>query len=461
MIYDVAVIGAGVVGSAIARQLSGYNLDVVLIEARGDVGDGTSKANTAICHTGFDATPGTLESALVRRGHQLLWDYALTTGIPIERVSAMLVAWDEDQLAALPQLKAKAELNGYDQTFLIDAADTYRRVPALGPGALGALIVPDESIICPWSTPLAFATEAVSRGTRLMLDATVTGLDIGAERTVIQTSAGPVESRWLINAAGLGGDTIEAMAGFDRFHLHPRRGELLVFDKLARSKVPVILLPVPSKMGKGVLISPTIFGNVMLGPTAEDMADRQDTATTETGLAFMADKGRQLMPSLMDEEVTAAYAGLRAAHDQTDYVIEADAARRYLVAGCIRSTGLTSAMAVAEYVCDLLAQAGLALEDKASLPPPPTMPQIGDQADRPYQKADLIAADPAYGTLVCFCERVSLGEIRDALQAPIPARDLGGLRRRTRAHNGRCQGFFCGARLTALLASRERQEVRK
>jgi len=461
MTRDMVVIGAGVVGAAIARELSGYKLEVTLIEAKGDVGDGTSKANTAICHTGFDATPGTLESRLVHRGHQLLSDYAGRTGIPIDKVSAMLVAWDDEQLEALPGLKAKAEKNGYDKAYLIDPAQTYEKVPDLGPGALGALIVPDESIICPWSTPLAFATEAVSRGTELMLNATVTGVDVGQSVTRVHTTKGDVETRWVVNAAGLGGDTVEAMFGFDRFHLHPRRGELLVFDKLARPKVPVILLPVPSKMGKGVLISPTVFGNVMLGPTAEDMTDREDTATTEDGFDFVVEKARHVMPSLLAEEVTAAYAGLRAAHDQSDYVIEADAATRYAVAGCIRSTGLTSSMAVAEYIVDILKQAGLALDRKpdADLPDPPKMPQIGEQAPRPFEDAELIASDPAYGRLVCFCERVSEGEIRDAMHSLIPARDLGALRRRTRAHNGRCQGFYCGAHLTAILQSSVREEI--
>ncbi|MDO5684369.1 MAG: FAD-dependent oxidoreductase, partial [Propionibacteriaceae bacterium] len=194
--------------------------------------------------------------------------------------------------------------------------------------------------------------------------------------------------------------------------------------------------------------------NVMVGPTADDMIDRADTATTEDGFAFLREKGEKLMPSLMSEEMTAAYAGLRAAHDQPDYLIEADAGRRYLIAGCIRSTGLTSAMAVAEHSRDLLQAAGLELRPRNGLPASPKMPQIGEHALRPYQDADLIARDSAYGSIVCFCERVSEGEIRDAFESVIPARDLDGLRRRTRVHNGRCQGFYCGARVNSLLAER-------
>ena len=456
-VYDVTVIGAGVVGAAIARALAGFELKVLLLDSRSDIGDGTSKANTAILHTGFDATPGTLESRLVHRGYELLRDYCAQAQIPLQNTSALLVAWDHEQLESLPTLQAKAAKNGYPHTQIVTAEQVYATAPELGPGALGGLVVPGESIICPWSTTLAFATEAVRRGAELCLNTRVRSAIVEADFTVLTTDTGTIQTRWVVNAAGLGGDTVEAMFGFERFHLHPRRGELLVFDKLAAPKAPVILLPVPSKLGKGVLISPTIYGNVMLGPTAEDMEDRSDTATTEAGFEFLRSKGEALMPSLLTEEVSAAYAGLRAAHDQSDYVIEADTATRYLVAGCIRSTGLTSSMAVAEHVVELLHQAGLGLTEREQLPPTPIVPPIGEHQVRPYADADKIAADPQYGTMVCFCERVSAGEIRDALHSEIPATDLGGLRRRTRAHNGRCQGFFCGARLTALLKEADDQ----
>ena len=244
---------------------------------------------------------------------------------------------------------------------------------------------------------------------------------------------------------------IDGLFGFDRFLVTPRRGELFVFDKLARPMVPKIVLPVPSSKGKGVLVSPTIYGNVMLGPTAEDLTDRTDTATSEAGFDFLMTKGRALMPRLLDEEVTAAYAGLRAAINHGDYLIEADPAQRYLLVGGIRSTGLTAGMAIAEHVMDLLASAGVEFDDRDDLPPPPRMPMIGEAGIRPYQDGERIASDPAYGQIVCFCERVTAGEIRDALASPIPPADLDGLRRRTRVLNGRCQGFYCGARVRSLL----------
>lgn len=458
--YDVVVVGAGVVGSAIARELAGYQLKVALVESRSDVGDGTSKANTAILHTGFDASPGTLESRMVGQGYHLLAGYAGQTGIPVLKTGALLVAWDAEQLDSLPKLQAKAESNGYAKTEIVDAEYVYATVPDLGPGALGGLRVPDESIICTWSTTIALATDAVQRGAALRLNTAVEGVEVGESVTTVRTTKGTFRTRWLVNAAGLGGDTIDALFGFDRFHLNPRRGELLVFDKLARPKVPVIVLPVPSKVGKGVLVSPTIYGNVMVGPTAEDMTDRADTGTTEDGFDFLFKKGQGLMPSLMSEEVTASYAGLRAAHDRTDYLIEADPAQRYLVAGCIRSTGLTSCMAVAQHVHGLLTEAGLEADPRTDLPEPPRLPNIGEHALRPYQDDELIAADPAYGEVVCFCERATKGEIRDACHSTIPARDQGALRRRTRAMNGRCQGFFCGAAVKELLESYTKEDAR-
>ncbi|WP_280250046.1 NAD(P)/FAD-dependent oxidoreductase [Nocardia abscessus] len=449
--YDIAVVGAGIVGSAIARALAGYDRKVALVEARSDVGDGTSKANTALLHTGFDAKPGTLESRLVRRGYELLSDYAGHTGIPIERTGALLVAWTGEELAALPELRDKAIRNDYHACEIIDAAAVYDAVPALGPGALGGLTVPDESIICTWTTNLALATDAVRRGVSLHTSTRVEAVTVEDSRTVLHTSDGPISTRWVVNAAGLGADHLDNAFGFDRFHVTPRRGELFVFDKLARPLVDRIVLPVPTALGKGVLVSPTIYGNVMLGPTAEDLTDRDATGTSGNGVEFLLGKGARLMPALMREEVTAMYAGLRAAIDHPDYLIDLDADQRYVVVGGIRSTGLTSGMAVAEYVENVLTDIGALGPRRTELPEPPRMPNLGEAFPRPYQDGELIAGDSRYGKIVCFCERVTAGEIRDAYDSTIPPTDLDGLRRRTRAMNGRCQGFFCGAEVTAIV----------
>ncbi|MER6025671.1 FAD-dependent oxidoreductase [Streptomyces sp. NPDC001851] len=448
--YDVVIVGAGVVGCALARELARRpRLSVALVDAQDDVGQGTSKANTAILHTGFDAAPGTLEARLVREGYHRLGAYAAETGIPVERVGALLVAWDEEQLAALPRLAEKAGRNGYRETAVLGPGDLYAREPRLGPGALGALHVPGESIVCPWTTTLAYATQAVRAGVDLHLNTAVrqAAWEDGHRLT---TSRGPLRARRLVNAAGLHADTVDRLLGHEDFTVTPRRGQLLVYDKLARPLVRHILLPVPTALGKGVLVAPTVHGNVLLGPTAEDLDDKRATGSTAEGLAGLRDKGRRILPALLDEEVTAVYAGLRAATGQEDYRIAAHPEQGYVTVGGIRSTGLTASMAIAAHVTGLLAGTGLDLGPVRE-PAPVTMPHLGEALPRPCQRPGLIAADPEYGILVCHCERVSRAEIRDALAATIPPRTLAGLRRRTRAGAGRCQGFFCGAAVRDLL----------
>ena len=457
MNFDITVVGAGVVGTAIARALSKYELRVALVDAANDVGQGTSKANTAILHTGFDAEPGTLESRLVRRGYALLRDHAHRTGIAVERTGAILVAWNDEELANLPSLHAKARANGYDRSRILSAEEVHAALPALGPGALGGLDVPDESIICPWTPSIAFATEAVDNGATLLLNHRVQSVDVGRNETTLRTDRGDITTRWLVNAAGLGADTLDRELGHDRFTVTPRRGELLVFDKLAGDLLDKIVLPVPSKLGKGVLVSPTVYGNVMLGPTAEDLEDKTATDTTEKGFAFLRAKGQRLMPRLFEEEVTNAYAGLRASIEGGDYLIESDDAQRYLLVGGIRSTGLTSSMAIAEHVEELLHKADVGLDLRARTAQPPQMPSIGERYERPFERDDLIAQDSSYGEIVCFCERVTAGEIRDALTSTVPAVDRSGIGRRTRATNGRCQAFYCGAAIDARIE--QAQEV--
>lgn len=448
---DVVVIGAGVVGAAIARELSRFELSCTLLEASADVGAGTSKANTALLHTGFDAKPGTLESRLVRRGHALLSAYAPRAGIPLERVGALLIAWDDEQLAELPGIARRARSNGYESIREVGLEELYRRVPHLGSGARGALEVPDEGIVCPFTTPLAFATEAVLAGCELRLRSPVVGierLDDGALRVCTPSSA--LRARFVVNAAGLHSDELDRMLGHDGFSITPRRGELIVFDKLARPLLDHILLAVPTPTTKGVLIAPTVFGNLLLGPTAEDVRDKDDTASSAAGLSYLCAEGARIMPALRAQEVTAVYAGLRAATEHADYQLAVHAPEGYACVGGIRSTGLSASMAIAEHVREQLGAAGLALAPKAA-PPEVRMPSIGGGLARPYQRHELIAENPDYGRVVCFCERVTRGEILAALASPIPPADLDGLRRRTRVLMGRCQGFFCGARVAALL----------
>lgn len=445
------VIGAGVVGAAIARELSRFELRCTLVEAASDVGAGTSKANTAILHTGFDATPGTLESRLVRRGYDLLGAYASRVGIPIERTGALLVAWTQEQLMRFPAIVERSHANGYRAIGEISVSELYQREPHLGPGAVGALEVPDESIICPFTTPIAYATEAVLAGCELRRRTCVTGIDrLDDGGFIVHTDGDDLRARVVVNAAGLHSDEVDRWAGHERFTVTPRRGELLVFDKVSRGLIEHILLAVPTATTKGVLVAPTVFGNVMVGPTAEDIEHKDDTSSTRAGIDLLLAEGAKIMPELVQHEVTAIYVGLRAATEDSDYQVHVHAPAGYACVGGIRSTGLSASMAIAEHVREELEGAGLRLRPKASVPLF-RMPQIGERSPRPFAQPDMIARDGEYGRVVCFCERVTAGEIRDALASPLPALDLDGLRRRTRATMGRCQGFFCAAAVSEML----------
>ena len=431
-----------VVGCAVARHLAvNTGAHVALVEARSDVCGGTSKANTAILHTGFDAVPGSVESRLVSRGYELLSEWAPRAGVAVEHTGALLVAWDDEQAENLPSLVKKAVANGYHHASVVDAATVRSLEHHLGPDVRAGMLVPDEHIIDPWATPLQFARDAIAHGATLLTRFDVTRVELlgdGAHphHTVVHSSDGrTVSASFVVNAAGLRGDALHRMFGCTGFTIRPRRGELIVFDKLARSLVQRTILPVPTSHTKGVLIAPTVFGNVMLGPTADDIDDIDDTATTRAGLDGLLAKARRILPALLDEQVTATYAGLRAATEHSDYQLSAHGDLRYVSLGGIRSTGLTASMALGEEALRLLQSIGFDCAPRSD-------------ADHHRGQPTPISAttSPISATtspIVCHCERITSGQIIEACTEVLPANDLDGLRRRTRATNGRCQGFAC------------------
>jgi len=464
-VFDVAIIGAGAVGSAIARELSKYDLQIVLLEANSDVGMGTSKASTAIWHTGYDAVPGSLESELLKRSYPLMENLMKEVGSPFELVGGLLIAWNEEQLQTLPKLLEKAIQNGDPDCYIIDQAEVYKREPHLGPGALGGMFVPREGILCTFTIPLACATQAVVNGVKLKVDFRVTSISSKDDFHIIASQNESIEAGWVINAAGVFSDSINNLFGHENFKVTPRRGELIVYDKMSRGLINHVLLPVPTATTKGVLVSPTIYGNVLLGPTAEDLPDKTATNTSSSGLQALLDKGRKILPALLEEEVTATYAGLRPATEHSDYQIALHPEQRYICVGGIRSTGISGCLGIAEYVAGLLKGGGVDLKHKPEFKTI-KMPNIGEAFTRPYQNEELIAENADYGKIICHCERVTLGELNDALASPISATSLDALRRRTRAIQGRCQGFNCHAALVSILraptlAPGERAGVRK
>jgi glycerol-3-phosphate dehydrogenase len=456
--FDVAIAGAGVVGAAVARELTRRGASCVLVEAGIDVGSGTSKANTALLHTGFDAKPGTIEARLVARGYELLREYAERVGIPAAVTGALMVAWTPDQLEALSGIEAAAVENGYRDARLVGVEELYEREPALGPGAQGGLEIPGEGIVCPFTTTLALANDAVTGGCALALNAPVLEVVDAAAGYELRTPRGPIAAEYLVNAAGLHSDELDAMLGHRDFTVTPRRGELIVFDKLAGGLVRHILLPVPSEKTKGVLVAPTVYGNVLLGPTADDVESKRNRSTTHDGLSTLMADGARIVPALLEHEVTATYVGLRAATEDRDYQLRVHPEQRYVCAAGIRSTGVSASMAIAERVRDGLAAAGLALSEE-QVAAPMRMPNIGELAPRPYEQRELIAREPDFGRIVCFCERVTRGELEATMGGPIPPADLDGVRRRTRALMGRCQGFFCATEVAASLAAARGQSL--
>ena len=434
---NVIVIGAGVVGTAIARELARHNHEVTVIDKNLDVGEGTSKANTAILHTGFDAKPGTLESKLVSKGYFLLKDHARATGIAVEETGALLVAWNQEELDSFPELITKAKANGYQAVKEISKDELYRIEPNLGAGALGALLIPDEFVIDPWSTTLSYALQGEALGVKFILGDEVTGIAKNHNHFTVKAGATSYEADWVVNAAGLYADRVDGYLAIKEFTVTPRKGELIVFDKLARDLISHIILPVPSKVGKGVLVSPTVFGNLMLGPTAQDQEDKEDKKNTYSGFTFLKEKVERILPALVNEEITATYAGLRAATESSDYQIKRH--ENYLTVGGIRSTGLTASLAIAEYLFELAPE----LKGEARPVPEIKMPPLGEKQLRPFQDSEKIASNPEYGKVICFCEKVSYGEVDDALDSPLPPKSLSALARRTRAGLGRCQGFYC------------------
>src|SRR5258706_5724132 len=449
-VFDVAIIGAGAVGAAIARELSQYDLKVVLLEANSDVGMGTSKASTAIWHTGYDATPGTLESKLLKRSYPLMEEFMKEVGSPFELVGGLLIAWNEEQLHTLPKLLEKAIQNGDTDCYLINKEEVYKQESHLGTDALGGMVVPREGILCTFTIPLACATQAVVNGVILKLNFRVTTISTKDDIHIISSNDEAIEARWVINAAGLFSDEINNHFGHSNFKVTPRRGELIIYDKLARRLVKHVLLPVPTATTKGVLVSSTIYGNMLLGPTAEDLPDKTATNTSANGLQSLLDKGQKILPELLQEEVTATYSGLRAATEHSDYQISLYVEQKYICVGGIRSTGISGCLGIAEYVADLLKEGGVGLKRKSEFKSI-KMPNIGGMFPRPYQMAELVAEDPNYGTIICHCERVTLGELKAAMNSDIPATSLDALRRRTRALQGRCQGFNCHAHLNVIL----------
>lgn len=444
--FDVAVIGAGVVGCAVARRFALAGAKVVVIEKGADILSGASKANSAILHTGFDAPEGSLELELVKAGRAEYLSIHGRMGLSLVKTGALVCAWNPDEAERLEAIAEQGRRNGIAELGLLTARQARETMPDLSGHLTAALEVSGEHIIDPWSAPLGYLTQAVGLGAQLVRNAEVlSGSFDGAWR--IETTAGPIVAASIVNAAGLFGDIVDARLGLaPEFTIMPRKGQFVVLDKAARRHVARIVLPVPTEITKGIVVCPTAFGNVLVGPTAEEQDDRE-RATVETAtLEALLKRGAEIVPALASISVTAVYAGLRPASEKKHYRISVRPDRRAITLGGVRSTGLSAALGLAQHALTLHAGFGTRFDLPLSVPDV-TMPNLTETCERDWQRAD-------HGEIICHCELVTRREIDATFSSPVPPGDFGGLRRRTRAGMGRCQGFYCNARLAAMTGDR-------
>jgi glycerol-3-phosphate dehydrogenase len=449
--HDVAIIGGGVVGCAIARELSRYQLRVVLVEKCAEVGFGTTKTNSGIIHAGHHSPPDTLKGRLAVRGNQLFDSLRQELSFGFRRIGELVVAQREEDLPVLDGLKAQGEKKGVPGLEIWNRERLRREEPNLSKSLVAALHAPTAGVINPYEFAFALVEHAVENGVDLVVEAPVEGLDVGRDGITVQTRKGAFSARFVVNCAGVFSDEIAAMAGLEDFRIHPRKGEEYMLDKRLRGLVRRLIFPVPTPKTKGTLIIPTFDGTIMVGPTAEDTEDRYDLSTTEAGAGKVFDFVRKICPAISPRDTIAEFAGLRAVSDTNDFVIGPTPVKGFVNVAGIQSPGLTASPAIAEYVRDVLKDEGLPLEEKADFRPHVPCAARFSAVDL-EERQRLVAENPLFARVVCRCELVTEAEVQDAIDRG--ARTLDGVKFRTRAGMGRCQGGFCASRCMELLARR-------
>lgn len=447
--YDVIIVGAGIIGCSAACCLSRCQLKVLVVEQGPDVAVATSGANSGIVHAGYDPQPGTLMADLNVWGNAMYPELCKELDVPFRRCGSLVVArtGEED---SLHKLLIRGRANGVPELAILGRDELLNLEPNLTPDAAAALYAPSAGIVSPWELTLALAETAAVNGVQYMFNTRVTGIRVKDEAVQgVETDRGPLLAPIVINAAGIHADQLARLAGAERIDISPRKGEYLLLDKDLDGFVRHVVFPVPTPVSKGILVLPTVEGNVLAGPTATDVQEREDLSTTREGLAAIRQGALRLFPELPLHKVITSFAGLRAVPADGDFILRRSAkVGGWIDAGGIQSPGLSAAPAIGEKLAALVA--GLAeLKPKAQLKRPP----VRRLRDMPLaERQEWIEKNPLFGRIICRCEGVSEGEIVDALHRPIPASTLDGLKQRTRAGSGRCQGGFCQPRLIAIIA---------
>lgn len=450
---DLVIIGGGIVGAAIARELSQYQLRIVLLEGQPDVAMGTSKANSAILHAGFDAKPGSWKAKLNVSGNDLYRTLEQQLGLHIEWTGSLVVAKDQADMAELENLLVRGRQNGVNGLELLPRDAVLQREPNLSTDIAGALWAPSAGIICPFGATIAFAENAVRNGVTVLRETPALAIYTdGGKITGVATPQGVISTRYVVNAAGVHADDIARLAGDDSISIQARKGEYVLFDRSVRNLVNTVIFPTPSKVSKGILVSPTVHGNLFIGPDAQAVDGKEDITVTNAGMDRIIAGARRLVPDLPLAAAITQFSGLRAAAAEEDFILRESAVVRGLIhAAGIQSPGLTAAPAIARTIAGILQEAGLALSENPQFNPHNPSPVVFRELTW-QQRAEQIAANPQFGRIICRCETVTEAEIVAAIHSPCGARTVDGIKRRTRAGSGRCQGGFCGPRVTAILA---------
>lgn len=450
--YDVIIIGCGVVGAATAYQLARYKLKVAVLEAQNDVANGTTKANSAILHAGYDPKPGTRMAALNVEGNRMAMELCRKLDVPCRQIGSLLLALNEEQKADLHTLYQRGLANGVPGLALLDREAALAMEPGLNPALTGALYAPTAAVVNPWEYALAMAETAVVNGVTLHRRCPVTGIrPLPGGGFGLQTPEGELQTRFVVNAAGVNADRVHALLEPVSWKITPNRGSYFLLDKAEGDRVHHVIFQCPGPNGKGVLVAPTVHGNLLVGPDAQPVEDRLDLGTPAAALDFVRHQARQSVPGIDFGQNIRNFAGIRANSDQEDFILQpSQAYPAFLDLAGIKSPGLTAAPAIGKLAVGMLAEAGLVCTPKE---------QFADERHvvrmerlSPAEKNALIARDPRYGRVICRCETVTEGEIVAALHSPIPAVSINGIKRRCNAGMGRCQGGFCGPRVQEIIA---------
>ena len=460
---DVVIIGAGVSGCAVARELSRYELDICVLEKESDVCEGTSKANSGIVHGGFDAKPGTLKAKLNVLGNQMMDEMAEKLDFPFRRNGAMVVCQSKEEMAVLEELMERGKKNGVEGMEMLSRSQALLLEPNLADTVYAAIHIPSSGIVCPFEMNLAYAENAVQNGVQFHLETEVKQIEKMENGFRVLTDKGMFETRFLINAAGVYADIFHNMVSREKIHITPRRGEYCLLDKNAGNLVERTIFQIPTPKGKGVLVTPTVHGNLLIGPTAADITDKEGTETTSDGLEEVMKKCTKSVKNIPKRQIITSFAGLRAHEDDGDFIIqEVKDAKGFIDVAGIESPGLSSVPAIGVYVRDIMAGLTELCEKKEFCEHRKRITRISELSRE--EQNGLIQENPAYGQIVCRCEGVTMGEILDAIHRPLGATTLDGIKRRTRAGMGRCQAGFCTPKNMELLAEElhlELKDIRK